>query len=266
MMLVRGAFRLAAILAIPLAAAFCGLLQRSWTQAAADEGVSGANAEFHFLRLEYTDMAQSRRGFGRGWWRQDWPEADEHFALGLRRLTRIDIGEGRHVRLTDNRLFDYPWIYATQVGYWNLSRAETDRLREYFDRGGFLVTDDFWGPEDWDVFREAMQRVFADQPSILFGEPDPLLHIVYDIRERTQIPGLRHLRRGPGGRTVVQAQPWPPQWQTITDDKGRILVAVNFNMDIGDAWEHADLPEYPEEMTSLAYRFGINYIVYAMTH
>jgi hypothetical protein len=263
---VRGALRLLILATIALAGGFCALLQRSWMQTPEMDGASGVNGEFHFLRLEYTDLAQSRRGWGRGWWRQDWPEADIHFTIGLRRLTRMDVGEGRHVRLTDDRIFDYPWIYATQVGYWDLSRAEIDRLREYLDRGGFLVTDDFWGPEDWEVFRQSMQRVFPERQIVSLDDADPLMRVVYEIKERTQIPGLRHLRRGPGGRTVVQPQPWPPQWQTITDEKGRILVAVNFNMDIGDAWEHADMPEYPEEMTSLAYRFGINYIVYSMTH
>lgn len=77
---------------------------------------------------------------------QDWPRAELHFTEGVRRLTRIDIGEGRHVPLTDDRIFDYPWAYATQVGYWDLSDAETARLREYVLRGGFLVVDDFWGP------------------------------------------------------------------------------------------------------------------------
>jgi hypothetical protein len=240
----------------------CGLA--GWSQKTEPVG----DAEFHFLRLEYTDLAQSRRGFGfsRGWWRQDWPEAEIHFAIGLRRLTRIDAGEGRHVRLTDDSIFDYPWIYATQAGYWDLSIAETDRLREYLNRGGFLVVDDFWGPEEWEVFREAMQRVFPDRPALDVEDADSLMRVVYDIKERTLIPGLRHLRRGPGGSTVVQPHAGPPQWRAIHDDKGRVIVAINFNMDVGDAWEHADMPEYPEAMTGLAYRFGINYIIYSMTH
>src|SRR5215217_34034 len=110
-------------------------------------------AEFHFLRLEYTDLPEyhrrfgysSRDGQGSGWWMMDWPAAENHFTLGLQRLTRIDAGDPRHVRLTDDRIFDYPWIYATQTGWWGLSDIETRRLREYLLRGGFLVVDDFWG-------------------------------------------------------------------------------------------------------------------------
>jgi len=228
----------------------------------------GQDAEFHFLRLEYVDQFRSRRGWGggRGWWMQDWPAAEVHFEQGLRRLTRIDTGEGRHLPLTDDRIFDYPWIYATQVGFWDLRKDETDRLREYLLRGGFLVVDDFHGPQDWEVFRDSMRRVFPNRPIQDIEDGDALMSVLYDIRERTQIPGLRHLRMGPGGATLVQPQATPPIWRAIHDDQGRVVVAINFNMDIGDAWEHADMPEYPEPMTALAYRFGINYIIYSMTH
>ena len=111
-----------------------------------------------------------------------------------------------------------------------------------------------------------MERVFPGAPITDIDAGDPVMHVLYDINERTQIPGLRHLRRGPGGSIHVQMQYSPPIWRAIYDPRGRMVVAINFNMDVGDAWEHADMPEYPEEMTSLAYRFGINYIIYSMTH
>lgn len=223
-----------------------------------------ARAEFHFLRLEYRDGSWARRfwgGGGRGWWMQDWPEAEAHFAQGIRRITRIDVGENRHLPLTDDRIFDHPWIYATQTGYWDLSDEETRRLRMYLDRGGFLVADDFYGAQDWNLFERTMARVFPGQPIVDLPEDDRLLHVLFDIKERVFIPGLRHLRAG--GRVM---QPGQPAWRAIYDERGRLVVAVNFNMDIGDAWEHADMPEYPAEMTGLAYRFGINYLIYAMTH
>ncbi len=255
--------------AVTMACALCvtGLSQmRSRQLPDTDVPVPLPEAEFHFVRLEYKDLPYARRGFIRGWWMQDWPAAEIHFAQGIRRLTRIHTGDGRHMPITSDRLFDYPWAYATQTGYWDLSHAETDRLREYLLKGGFLVVDDFYGPRDWEVFAESMQRVFPGQPIVDIEDGDPVMHAFYDIDERTQIPGLRHLRRGPGGSTLVQPMPWPPQWRAIYDDRGRMVVAINYNMDIGDAWEHADMPEYPEAMTSLAYRFGINYIIYAMTH
>jgi hypothetical protein len=256
----------AAAVAAPLAIAALGLLASVHSQTAGPRDFEAPAADFHFLRLEYEDRADSRRWWGAGWWLQDWPEADVHFNQGLTRLTRIDAGEPRHLPLTDDRIFDYPWVYATQVGYWDLSDAETERLREYLLRGGFLVVDDFYGPRQWEIFRVTMERVFPDQPIVAIEDDDPVLHVLYDIEERTTIPGLRHLRRAPGGRIVVVPEAGPPQWRAIYDPKGRMVVAINFNMDVGDAWEHADMPEYPEAMTSLAYRFGINYIIYAMTH
>ncbi len=223
-------------------------------------------AEFHFLRVEYVNLATGFRGFGRPWWRQDWPAAETHFAQGIARLTGIEVGSGRHLPLTDDRIFDFPWAYATQVGYWDLSDEEIARLREYLLRGGFLVVDDFYGIEQWAVFRESMRRTFPNTPIVDIAEDHPLLHVLYDLDQRTQIPGLRHLRRAAGGGIYVEPQDAGPRWRGILDEEGRLLVAVNYNMDVGDAWEHADMAEYPEPMTALAYRFGINYIVYAMTH
>src|SRR5579872_2282596 len=147
------------------------------------------NGEYHFLRVEYTDLPSRHRGFGfssrmgqgSGWWLVDWPAADNHFTEGIQRLTRIEVGDPRHLRLTDEHLFDYPWIYATQTGWWDLSDAETARLREYLLRGGFLVTDDFWGPEQWEIFRQTMRRVLPDQPISDITETDSVMHVLYDI-------------------------------------------------------------------------------------
>jgi len=235
------------------------------------------SAEYHFLRVEYTDLPQfhrgwgysSRDGMGTGWWLVDWPAAENHFTAGVSRLTRIDSGDPRHMRLTDARLFDYPWIYATQTGWWDLSDAETARLREYLLRGGFLVVDDFWGAEQWEIFRQTMHRVLPDQPISDIAETDSVMHVLYDIAEkdRTFIPGSRHLRRGPDGAVEIwQPEGTRPAWRAMYDPRNRMVVAVNFNTDVGDAWEFADVPYYPEAMTSLAYRYGINYLVYAMTH
>lgn len=244
-----------------------GLAVGLWGQWGGGEAAFPEVAEFHFVRMEYRDLPGMRRfGGGRGWWRQDWPEADAHFAQGVRRLTRIDNGVPIHLPLTDDRIFDHPWVYATQVGYWDLSEAEINRLREYLNRGGFLVVDDFYGDRDWEMFRESMRRVFPERAIVDIPDGDPVLRVVYEITERTFIPGLRHLRRGADGLVGVSPQATGPQWRAIYDDKGRMVVAVNFNMDVGDAWEHADMPEYPEKMTALAYRFGINYILYSMTH
>lgn len=142
-------------------------------------------------------------------------------------------------------------------------------LREYLLKGGFLVVDDFWGVEQWEVFRQTMHRVLPDSPITDIEESESVMHVLYDIQEkhRTFIPGTRHLRRGPGGTvTIEQPLGMLPSWRAIYDSKNRMVVAINFNMDVADAWEYADSPEYPEAKTTLAYRFGINYILYSMTH
>ena len=236
-----------------------------------------SQAEFHFIRVEYTDLPEyhrrwsyaSRNGSGEGWWLVDWPDADDHFSTGVERLTRVNTGDPRHFRLTDDRLFEYPWIYATQTGWWGLNDAETKRLREYLLRGGFIVVDDFWGAEQWEVFRDTMNRVLPGRAISDIAETDPVMHVLYDINEkdRTFIPGTRHLRIAPDGSVrVYQPEGTAPAWRAMYDDQDRMVVAVNFNTDVGDAWEYADSPLYPEQMTALAYRYGINYLVYSMTH
>jgi len=244
----------------------------------APESEFPANAEFHFLRVEYQDdrgggfgggfRQVSRRGRASGWWAQDWPDADEHFTKGVQRLTRIDAGDPQHVSLKDEKLFDYPWIYATQTGYWELSDQETTQLREYLLRGGFIMTDDFWdqnGPGEWQVFAEAMNRVLPGQPINDIGLDDSVMHVLYDIQQKDLmfIPGSRHL--GGDGR-VYQPAGTKSAWKAMYDPKNRMVVSVNFDTDIGDAWEFADVPYYPEGMTTLAYHYGINYLIYAITH
>jgi hypothetical protein len=281
-MMQRSLLRAGAVAAILLLLAFAGLAQRGRFGGNAEEEDApphfDKDAEFHFLRVEYTDLpgfrnfgfrSVSRNGRASGWWAQDWPDADNHFTTGIQRLTRINIGEPRHVGLTDAELFEYPWIYVTQAANWDLSDAEVKQLREYLLRGGFLVTDDFWGPDEWEYFQEVMQRVLPGHPIPDIEEKDSVMHVLYDIQEkdRTFIPGSRHLYRGAGGATVVRQPPGElPAWRAIYDDKNRVVVAVNFNTDVGDAWEFADVPYYPAEMTILAYRYGINYIIYSLTH
>lgn len=221
--------------------------------------------EFQFARMVYLDYSGARGfgrgGFGRGWWQQDWPEAEEHFTQNLKRITRVDTGESVTVRLTDENLFDFPWLYVTQAGYWDLSDEEVARLREYLLRGGFLMADDFWGEGELEAFSATMACVFPDRSIVDLHGEDAVLHVVFSINEALQIPGLRHLR----GFGRVSDLP-PPRWLGIYDDRGRLMVGANYNQDVGDSWEEANTPDYPEPMTAQGYRFGINYIVYAMTH
>ena len=195
------------------------------------------------------------------------PEAELHFVQGLRRLTKIEVADdSRHLKLTDDSLFDYPFLFAQQVGRWHLSNDETAILREYLLRGGFLVVDDFHGPREWQVFEEAARRVFPHRPIVELKANNDLLNVHFALDQRTQILGARHLRGGRDGSWGGQMRNNPPHWRGIFNDDGQLMIAINCNMNMGVAWEHADDAFYPEPMTALAYRFGINDVIYAMSH
>jgi len=216
--------------------------------------------EFAFARLRYPS-------FGRGWddgaWTVDYPKADRQFIQGIRRLTRIHTRSVEQVvDLDTDDIFDWPWIYGVEVGQWDLDDRQAARLREYLLRGGFFMTDDFHGTYEWEVFLASMQRVFPDRPIVELEDSEPIFHVLYDLDERFQVPGIRYFY---SGRTF-ERDGVEPRWRGIYDDDGRLMVAICHNMDLGDAWEWADAPQYPERWASLAYRVGVNYIIYAMTH
>lgn len=219
--------------------------------------------EFQFVRLAYSANRYGRSYRGRQMWQTDWPEAEHHFLKGIGRLTRVAAAaQGRILTPLDQEIFDFPWIYAVEVGYWYLNEQEAANLRDYLLRGGFLMVDDFHGSWEWSSFLASMQRVFPDRPVVDIPESDEAFHVIYDLDHRIQIPSLRFIYTG----VTWEKDGFTPHWRGIYDDDGRLMVAINHNMDIGDAWEHADWPEYPENWTALAYRFGINYLIYAMTH
>jgi len=218
---------------------------------------SEPQSEFEFVRIRYDGGYEWPR------WRADWPDAEYHFSKGLKRLTRIDVSADSNVLvLNDIKLFEYPWIYIVEVGFWSLSKSERDNLREYLLRGGFLMVDDFHGTREWANFALEMRNLFPDRRIETLEQGAIPFKVHFDIPERQQIPGIR---------SIMNNRTWEkggihPGWFGILDDHGRVMVAINYNQDIGDAWEHADDAIYPEPFTALAYRMGINYVIYAMTH
>lgn len=195
-------------------------------------------------------------------WTQDYPRADRHFAGAVRRLTRVHARSVEQpVSLDDgDDVYWWPWLYAVQVGEWTLTDAQAAVLRDYLLRGGFFVADDFHGAVEWGVFTEVMQRVFPDRGIVEVEDDDPMFKVVFDLKDRIQVPGAAHLRRGYKNDGIGA------HWRAIRDDKGRIMVAISYNSDLGDAWEYADDPYYPEKFSGMAIRYGVNSVVYAMTH
>jgi hypothetical protein len=216
--------------------------------------------EWAFARLMYPSAYGGFRGAR---WTTDYPKADRQFVQGVRRLSRLSVRSVEQVIDPDTeQVFDWPWIYAVEVGYWDLTDAQCKKLRDYLLRGGFLMVDDFHGTREWQGFMASMTRIFPDRPVVELEDKDPIFHMLYDLDERFQVPGTAALFGG----TTYERDGIFPRWRGIYDDKGRIMVAICHNMDLGDAWEHADKPWYPEKYTSLAYRIGLNYIIYSMTH
>jgi Domain of unknown function (DUF4159) len=198
-------------------------------------------------------------------WTQDYPRADRHFSQAVRRLTRIQVRSvEQSVLLEDgDEAYNWPWLYAVQVGEWGLTEQEAKVMREYLLRGGFFMADDFHGDYEWEMFLKRIRFVFPDRPIVDIPENDPIFHTVFDLTDRFQIPGAAHLYQGckncgEGGQGA--------HWRGIYDDKGRIMVAISYNSDVGDAWEFADDPSYPEKFSGLAIRAGVNYLIYSMTH
>ena len=198
-------------------------------------------------------------------WTQDYPRADRHFSQALRRLTRIQVRSvEQSVMMEDgDEAFNWPWIYAVQVGEWGFTEQEAKTMREYLLRGGFFMADDFHGDYEWEMFLKRIRFVFPDRPIVDIPNGDAIFHTVFDLNDRFQIPGAAHLYEGckncgEGGTGS--------HWRGIYDDKGRIMVAISYNSDVGDAWEYADDPRYPEKFSGLAIRVGVDYVVYAMTH
>ncbi len=229
-------------------------------------------AEWTFARLMYPPFyaRRYRRGWGGDWsqgwtsWTIDYPRNDRHIAAAVRRLTAIDARSVEQpVNLDDgDDVFYWPWLYAVEVGTWDLTDAQAEKLREYLLRGGFLMVDDFHGTEEWMIFAHSMRRVFPDRPIVDLEADHPIFHILYDLVDRYQVPGAQFLF---SGRTY-ERDGYEPRWRAICDDKGRIMVAICHNMDLGDSVEHADTPQYPERYAAQGIRTFVNYIVYALTH
>jgi hypothetical protein len=258
-------------LGLAFAMALCTLLSAGVSGSAPETVVTALPLpEFRFARLAYNDNSAMGGfgGFGRGnSWRTDAPEAEQHLLTGIRRLTRINTLDPMRdqfiaVRPGDPDIFEYPFIYGVEVGRWYLDDDEAANLREYLLRGGFLMVDDFHGSVQWEAFMDSMRRVFPDREVVEIPDDHEVFHVLYDLDHKVQIPGIYALM---SGRTYEQ-DGVEPHWRGVFDDTGRLMVAINFNMDLGDAWELADDPEYPQPLTALAYRFAISYAIYAMSH
>jgi hypothetical protein len=227
-------------------------------------------SEFYWTRLQYTSSyagggsyGYGRRFGGFGGWTRDFPKADNDCLIALRRLTHINSPSPLNVAdLDSDHIFDYPWIYAVQVNTWTFTDEEAKRLHDYLLKGGFLMVDDFHGTDDWQHFMAGMRMVLPDAVVEDLKDQDEIYHVLYNIDEKFQIPSEIYVNTG----RTYEKDGYVPKWRAIRNSHGRIMVAICANMHLGDAWEWADSPEYPEKFSGLAFRIVLNYITYAMTH
>jgi hypothetical protein len=217
--------------------------------------------EFHFTRAVYTGYGF---GYGRSSWATDYPKADRQFLVGVRRLlSHLDLsGEENAVALDDPELRRFPFLYAAEVGRMSMSDSEVEGLRGYLHAGGFLVVDDFWGSDQWANFESEMRRVLPGCQIVDLPPDHPLLSAFYDVKELLQVPNIGNAMRG----WTSERDGDTPYLRGIFDDHGRLMVVINANTDLGDAWEWAERPEYPLKYSTFAYQMGVNFIVYGMSH
>lgn len=229
------------------------------------ENVEGFKHDtFTFARVRY-----SSSGWGPGW-NTDFPDSDMNFSLRLQQLTSMKVNpDPVIVELSDEKVFDYPFLYMIEPGSIQLDRDEVKGLRRYCLNGGFLMVDDFWGDYEYQVFRDQIMRAFPDRQIVDLELDHEIFHNVYDLKEKPQIPSMRWIYdrsytweydKGPSAREV--------HYRAIKDDAGRIMVLICHNTDLGDGWEREGVDRDYFETFSVkkAYPMGINIVTYAMTH
>ena len=221
---------------------------------------AGRKGEFGLGRLRYRSPMDTRRFYSR--WGIDANKGDRLFIAILQRLTRIDAEPIETIIDVDSdTMFDHPFLFAVSVGDWQLSSSQAERLRKYFQRGGFLMVDDFHNEREWQGFMNGVRQIDSSAEVIELEDAHGAFHVVFDLKDRVRVPGA-NVVHGSG----IERGGVDPHWRAVLDSRGRMIMAVCFNMDIGDGWEFADDPTYPERFSSEAIRLGTNYVIYAMTH
>ena len=234
---------------------------------------------FTFVRVEYDSgyggggRGRGRGGYGGGRWATDWPDSDLNFSYRLQQLTALKVNpEPITMRVTDDRLLDYPFIYMIEPGGLLFSEEEVAALRRYLLNGGFLMVDDFWGDWQWANFYEQIKRVFPEREPQELPIDHEVFRCVYRLKEKPQVPSINAAwygrdqgitwEEGHGGNTR------DVHYKGIFDDKGRMMAIICHNTDLGDGWEReGEDPWYFREFSEKkAYPMGINIVTYAMTH
>ncbi len=215
---------------------------------------------FVYARLRYHPVAWWREGTREVPWHHDYPDGDTEFPGMLGRLTTVNTTPENFqiVDVDSKELFKYPFVYMSEPGYLDLLPNDVRNLREYFDRGGFMLVDDFRGSEvdnsEYQNFLVQFRKVFPDRDITPLSPTHPIFHMFYEIDPQNMLPPYRLWNSG------------EVQFQGISDPKGRLQVMIDFNNDMSEYWQALDVGQCSIHESGMAVELGINYAIYALSH
>jgi len=226
---------------------------------------------FNFCRLFYTSV-RSEYG-GQGWW-TDYPDADTNFMIRLAELTKTRVsqdpeGTPNHlvVSAESNELFNCPFVTIEDAGTARFTEPEVAGLRAYLLKGGFLWSDDFWGPVALESFETEMRRVLPEYTVVELTSTHPIFRMMFEFDKIAQIPSINHWRRSGGETSERGPDSEHVNLRAILDARGRVMVLMTHNTDIADAWEReAEDPRFFYLFSPDGYAVGINILLYSLSH
>lgn len=209
-------------------------------------------------RLRWGSDLRGFRGGGFGAaWNHDYPRAEQHLSMIIKDITFLDISTDADVvlKLDDPALFNYPISLMWEPGFWNLTDGEAESFRAYLLKGGFTIFEDFDGPEQWNVFASQMRRVLPDGRFVKLEQDHRIFDSFFRIKD---INGILHPMYG-----------LKPSYLGIYEDNDpskRLMVVANFDNDVPEYWEWSGQGMFPFDTSNEAYKLGVNYVIYAVTH
>ena len=205
-----------------------------------------------------------------------YPDAELNFSVRLGELTKTRVSKDSYgtpdhlvVRLTEDALYQCPYLHMEDVGTASLSDEEIAALRTYLLKGGFVWVDDYWGSYAWANWVSQLARVLPPTQYPVQDVPldHPIMRTMFDVKEVPQIPSIQFWRTSGGGISERGADSATPHMRGVSDRHGNLMVLMTHNTDISDAWEReGEDPRFFYNFSPDGYAVGINVILYAMTH
>ena len=219
------------------------------------------DGRFAFVRVKYETAPGGYWWRGQPSWSHGYPLAEQNLMKIMNELSFLNAHEEINtLALDDPELFKYPLVYLIEVSWWTLTDAEAAALRLYLQKGGFLIVDDFKRPGDfgspgWEPFEANMRRVLPDVRFFDMQATHPIFHSFFEINQLDIVPQAYNAGQ-PVFRGVYEDN----------DPLKRLQIIVNYNTDISQFWEWSGQGLRPIDQTNEAYKLGVNYLVYGLTH